>query len=390
MSRSFIRGEITGADIQGTLQKLTEADVTLYDTQFQDDLTVLITCEPGDFRKVQSICGKRGDRVTILHRQGLYWNLRAIMGRPVLVAGFALILFLSLFLPSRVLFVEVEGEENIPPRKILETASNCGIRFGASRRSVRSEKMKNALLEAMPELQWAGVNTKGCTAVITVRERTTISQSGEVRELSHIVALTDARITSCTATRGTLLCTPGQAVVAGQILISGFTDTGLTIRADRAEGEVYGQTMRNFRGISLSQWHSVVKTGTQMKKISLLIGKKRINLWKDSGIWDATCDRMYEEYYITLPGGYRLPLALAVERFSVRDLTPQEFPQIDAEALLLEFAESSLKQTMVAGSINSRRVSVTPEPGIWILTGEYRCTEMIGIRQRFQIGEKNG
>ena len=241
MSRSFIRGEITGADIQGTLQKLTEADVTLYDTQFQDDLTALITCEPGDFRKVQSICGKRGDRVIILRRQGWYWNLRAIMGRPVLVAGFALILFLSLFLPSRVLFVEVEGCDHTPQRKILETASNCGIRFGASRRSVRSEKMKNALLEAMPELQWAGVNTKGCTAVITVRERTTLSQSGEVRELSHIVALTDARITSCTATRGTLLCTPGQAVVAGQILISGFTDTGLTIRADRAEGEVYGR-----------------------------------------------------------------------------------------------------------------------------------------------------
>lgn len=32
--------------------------------------------------------------------------------------------------------------------------------------------MKNALLSAIPELQWAGVNTYGCRAVISVRERT--------------------------------------------------------------------------------------------------------------------------------------------------------------------------------------------------------------------------
>ena len=387
MIRSLLTAEITGADIPASLRSLTEQGITLLCTVFQNDLTVQVTLLRSDYGKFRKICEKRGDRVNILTHRGIYWKARDFLRRPLLLLGCLLLVFAVLYLPSRVLFVQVEGNRRLPDRQILEMADTCGIGFGASRRAVRSEKMKNALLQAMPELQWAGVNTKGCVAVITVRERTIPEQSSVDEGVSHIVALTDARIVSCTATRGNLLCAPGQAVKAGQILISGYTDTGLTIRAEGAEGEIYGQTRRSFRAVTPVFSGSTRRNGTQMKKYSLILGKKRINLWKDSGIWDATCDRIYEEYYITLPGGFLLPLALAVERFAVLETVQQEIPQEKAEALLSEFAESSLIQSMIAGTIDTCDVSVVPEPGIWILTGEYRCTELIGICQRLQIGE---
>ena len=387
MMQNLITAEVTGADIPETLQSLINGDITLLCINPKDELTVQLTLQRRYFRKLRQICERRGDKICILNRQGLYWNVRTYLHRPVLMAGFLIILFLTLYLPSRILFVKVEGNSQITDRQIIDMADACGIGFGASRRGVRSEKMKNALLEAIPELQWAGVNTKGCVAVITVREREMPYRNMAEEGLCHIVSLTDAVITDCTATRGTMLCTPGQAVRAGQILISGYTDTGLSVRADRAEGEVYGRTRRSFRSVTPGMSAVVMKTGGQKKKISLLLGKKRINLWKDSGIWNATCDRIYEEYYITLPVGFLLPLALAVERFAVLETVQQEIPQEKAEALLSEFAESSLIRSMIAGTIDTCDVSVVPEPGIWILTGEYRCTELIGICQRLQIGE---
>ena len=387
MIRSLLTAEITGADIPASLRSLTEQGITLLCTVFQNDLTVQVTLLRSDYGKFRKICEKRGDRVNILTHRGIYWKARDFLRRPLLLLGCLLLVFAVLYLPSRVLFVQVEGNRRLPDRQILEMADTCGIGFGASRRAVRSEKMKNALLEAMPELQWAGVNTKGCVAVITVRERTIPEQLSVSDGVSHIVALTDARIVSCTATRGNLLCAPGQAVKAGQILISGYTDTGLTIRAEGAEGEIYGQTRRNFRAVTPVFSGSTLQNGVQMKKYSLILGKKRINLWKDSGIWDATCDRMYEEYYITLPGGFRLPAALAVERYDAWDLTPQEIPQAEAEALLSDFVEAQLMECMIAGRIISRETSICGESGLWILAGEYRCVELIGIRQRLQIGE---
>ena len=98
---------------------------------------------------------------------------------------------------------------------------------------------------------------------------------------------------------------------------------------------------------------------------------------------------MYEEYYITLPGGFRLPLALAVDTFSRTTYLEKEIPQPEAELLLREFGEGYLKNIMIAGTIRSSDLSFESEPGILILTGEYRCEELIGVAQQLQIGEEN-
>jgi len=378
---------LTGADISATLDILARRGIPLSHCSLVSELEALVTIRRSYLRKLEEICKKRGDTLRLTRRKGMYWTLRALWKRPVLTVGLMLYLLAALYLPTRVFFVRVVGNTSIPTRLILEAAADRGICFGASRREVRSEKMKNALLEAIPELQWAGVNTYGCTAEISVRERTQQENDQSLSRFGHIVACRDGVITSCNATRGTLVAAPGQAVSAGDILISGYTDCGLSIRAEQAQGEIFAATRHELQAvvpqISLSEGKNV----QELKKYSLLVGKKRINLWKDSGIWDATCDRMYEEYYITLPGGFQLPLALAVERFDVSEYVQREIPQADAERCLSEMAERHLSRTMVAGTIHSRDISVTSGDGIWILAGEYRCTEMIGIMQRLQIGE---
>lgn len=382
--------ELTGADIPGTLHALSERGITLLKTIPIDDLTVRINIGRKDYLRIREIAEKRGDTLVVRNRMGLYWKFRELLNRPVLILGLCLLLILSAYLPTRIFFVQVEGNVVIPTRLILEKAGECGIGFGASRRAVRSERMKNTLLEAVPQLQWAGVNTRGCVAVISVRERAEEQETAEPSAFGHIVALMDAYILSCTATKGNLICGPGQAVVEGQILISGYTDTGLCIRAEQAQGEIYGRTIRSLELVTPSGTVKKTDKDGEGRKISLLIGKKRINLWKDSGIWDTTCDRMYEEYYITLPGGFQLPAALTVERYVSRKLSETEIPQAEAEQLLESTARRYLKEQMLAGSIRDLQPEFTAEPGIVQMAGKFDCVELIGVMQRLQIGETNG
>ena len=388
MASGAVQLQITGADIPGTLRLLTSRGVVLKNTVMKDDLTVEATTLDPD--SIKRLCEKRGDTVKITGRRGAYWTWKALLNRPVLLLGMLLFLLISLYFPSRVLFVRVEGNHKIPTRMILERAGECGIGFGASRRAVRSEKMKNALLESVPELQWAGVNTRGCVAVISVRERSEQADAEMQSEFGHIVALTEGVITDCTATRGTLLCMPGQAVAEGDILISGYTDTGLAIRAEQAQGEIYGLTTRELNATTLSKCLKTMETGEEKKKITLLLGKKRINLWKDSGIWDITCDRMYEEYYITLPGGFQLPAAIAVERFRIADPVDSVIPQERLQILLEDTAKRYLAQLMLAGSIQDSALAFEQSNGAVTMAGKYRCNELIGVMQRLQIGETNG
>ena len=381
---------VTGAEVEVTLKILTSVGVKLHQVRRLDALTASFVIQKQDYSKTKTICEKRGDGLRILRRGGVGHRLNALLRRPILFFGLMLVLAATLCIPSRVLFIQVEGNESVPDRLILEAAEQCGICFGASRRDVRSEKIKNALLEQVPQLQWAGVNTRGCVAMISVRERIPEETTPVPSDFGHVVAVREGIITSCTAYSGTLLCTPGSAVAEGEILISGYTDCGLCIRAEQAQGEIYANTVRQIRAVIPDSLLEQSNTGKVKRKISLIVGKKRIFLWKYSGIWDSTCDRMYEEYYVTLPGGFQLPLALGVETFYPGTVSQRKITGEEAQTLLDKSCDSYLTVQMIGGSILDEQLHYTTEEGCMRLAAQYICNEMIGKMQRQQIGENNG
>ena len=387
----MVEVELTSADPEGTLAAAAEKNIAVFSVTRKEALVMHLRVFRRDLPALRELCEKRGDRLSVRRTLGIYWTLKRFLARPVLVLGIGLLLFLTLFLPTRVLFVRVEGNSALPDRQILEAAEALGIRFGASRRGVRSERIKNALLGAIPELQWAGVNTRGCTAVISVRERTPEEKAGEEENrVGSVVAARDGVVVSCTVLEGTAKCTPGQAVRQGQVLISGYTDCGICIRAAWAKGEVYARTRREITVITPAEWDERdAQTGSAMR-FSLIFGKKRINLWKGSGIWDSSCGRIETEYPLVLPGGFRLPVALAVEKLTFWNTEPTASIEAAAEAELKAFADDYLTSQMVAGKILYAVESVFPQAGGYVLTGQYDCLEMIGRERAEEMGENHG
>lgn len=379
--------ELTSADVARALDEINEAGIEIRNAVPTGNLTVCFSIRRTDWRRLKQLQLRKGNTLKLLHRSGIYWSGKRLLHRPMLLLGLIMLILFALFVPSRVYFVRVEGNVTVPERLILEAAAESGIRFGASRRDVRSEKMKNRLLSALPQLQWAGVNTYGCVAVISVRERNIPDEHIKSDEVASIVASRDGVILSCTATRGDLLCVPGQAVREGDILISGFTDCGLTVTAARADGEILAQTTRNLTILTPTDCQIQGSIRSKRTKYSLIIGKKRINFYKGSGIWGATCDKIETEYHLTLPGGFQLPVTLVREDVVSYDLADAE--RQNADTLLAHSAESYLRRTMVAGTIIGADTRITGNDGAKCLTGTYACTEMIGKIRR-EIGEYNG
>ena len=371
----MVRFKLTSADPAAAISQVNAAGITVFDAdRVDDDIVTEFSVRRQDVNKLQSLAKKRGYDLTLSRRSGIYWVGKRFLRRPVLTAGILLFLLAAMYLPSRIFFFEIEGNITIPTRLILEKCQQCGISFGASRREVRSEKMKNALLAAIPELQWAGINTSGCRAVITVRERTKTQQPQNDCGVSSIVAKRDGVITQCTVIKGNPLCKVGQAVRAGEVLVSGYTDCGITIQATQAQGEIYAATNRTLTAISPLNWQSKgTKTVTE-KKYSVIIGKKRINFYKGSGISGATCDKMYTKSYVTLPGGFQLPIIVATEIWTYYDESTVTLSQPD----LSNFANRYLLEQMIAGQIVSRFESGMADEGIYRFQGNYACTEMIG------------
>ena len=382
--------EIVGADTAATLTRLQAASVTVYDVIRTDDLSLKFSIDRQQLKQVRRIVQKRGDRIRVTARRGVYWTGKGIMKRPVFVFGLMFLLWMSAVLPTRIFFVRVEGNATVPTRLILEQAAKCGIAFGAERREVRSEKMKNALLEAMPELQWAGVNTSGCVATISVREREIAEQLNKNSVVTSLVASRDGVILSCTATRGNLLCKAGQAVKAGEVLISGYTNCGLAIRAGKADGEIFALTQREITALTPAHYENRGEKKEEIIKYSLIIGKKRINFYKDSGNFDDTCVKMYMEEYMTLPGGFQLPVALVTEVWTYYEPADEKRTERAVQETVSEFVSDYLGSLMIAGQIVTKQESVIFEEDVCILSGSYTCKEMIGRVQKEEIIAPDG
>lgn len=376
----YVRLRLTSADCASRLRLLAEQGIRLEEIRYVSELAVEFTILRRELKRAEDLLERRGERPEVLGRGGAVERITGWCRYPIILGTLALMLWGTMWIPGRILFIRVQGNGDIPARQIIAEAAECGVYFGASRRELRSEQVKNKLLYAIPELSWAGVNTSGCVATITVRPRAQEpEQAGEAGPAS-MVALRDAVVTEVTVTGGTGLCQPGQAVQAGQVLISGYSDLGICTRVQRAAGEVYGMTARQIRAVLPEETGQIVQTGQTVEKYSLLIGKKRINFDSDSGILYTSCGKMREVRWLTLPGGWELPIALVVERYDLTEVVPAQ--RTDCEGVLEDTVRRSLLRDMVAGEILSARTETSQDGGCWVLDGSYECREMIGrLRQ---------
>lgn len=379
----LVKCRVYHADIVALVSKIAVV-LPIKNIKFEDDLAAILEIKRIHYLKLKKIIECSGGKLQVIRKMGVFWSLKAAFRRPVILIGISILLFLIFYLPTRVLFFSVEGNQLLSDYLILEKAEQSGVSFGISRSHVRSEYVKNKLLESLPELQWACINTKGCTATITVRERSTEEKNGKSTS-STIVAARDGIVTNMSVFQGVPRCAAGDAVKRGQILISGIVDYGLLVKNTGAEGEIFAETGHE---LSVATPTVFLKDGgikRKTVKYSFIVGKKLINFRKSSGISPVECVRMYKRKYITLPGGFCLPLAIVKETLYFRDLHITEDIKRDNYTWLHEDAKVYLQSYMVAGKIISARTTAFMDKGTCNLYGEYRCEEMIGSTRKEEM-----
>lgn len=374
--------QINSADMMLVLKNLNRQGVYLEEITWIDPLTITGSVLHRDLPAIKQILSSRGDSYTIRRRYGVRNIIRKFWKRPVLSVGVCLLLAIVVTLPTRILFVRVEGNQTVADNLIIESAAKHGIYFGASREKIRSERIKNVLLQELPDLQWIGVNTAGAVAVIQVEERHSNEQpETEGVSYTNIIARKDGIIYSGTVLSGNALFSVGEAVKAGQTLVSGYTDHGLKIVISNAEAEIYAQTKENITLVYPTGYLTKTATSGSMKRYSLQIGKNFINLYKDSGISPIGCDKMYVEKKMVLPGGFTLPISLWVEQITLRKMAVQTAGNTVEHAFLEKLSDSYILQHTVAGEILSRHSTFEAQDGRIEVSSQYICLEMIGQKQ---------
>lgn len=382
---SMITLEVTSASCTELLNKISAAGVELFDVSDLESLQIRFKIRRKDYLLTKKLLDKHDASYSVTDKHGVYWLTLGLIYRPVLIVGVLILLFMTVYLPTKVLFVEITGNHSVPAHFILDKAETCGIRFGASRRQLRNEAVKNYLLEEIKELQWAAVNTRGCVATITVEEKADIEKKEDTEKYGNIIASRDGVITEMTVLNGTALCKVGQAVNRGQTLVSGYGDYGLLVKATGADGEVKAQTIHKVTTKTLTE--SAMRTRLKDKKdrYSIIIGKNIINFSKGSGIYPTKCVRMYKEYNIILPGGFRLPVSLIKESCLYYDTETVFDEDLESCAWVEKQTEETVLDSMIGGQIIRKLSGFDLSNGVCKYECTYICHEVISRIRKEEI-----
>lgn len=376
----FLQGEarvrITGACPQGCLNAFSKDGVEFWDICREDALHYCVSIRPAALSKAEKLGLRTFCTVECLRQRGLKRTLRQALRRPMLLFGVCGAVFLLFFLQSFVWTVEIDGCETVRPETVSRALCELGIHCGTRTGDIAYKEVRHELLNLVPELSWAAVNRSGGKLHVLVTERQHTPSADPPYAAANLVAVRDGVLTEVSVLEGMRLCSVGDTVREGQTLVSGVEDYGLYLRAVCAQGEIYGQTWRTQTVVTPAMRQEKRYTGRQWKRVTLVIGRKRIKLFGNSGISGVTCDKMIDVKELTL-SEYCFPVRLETEilREYETDAVPKQrkTAQDTLTAAFLRMTEAG----MVAGRVEEAHYRMETGGELLVLHCECTCNEML-------------
>ena len=347
-------------------------------------------CEDGAVRLSVTVAGY--GRLRALARETGAFALRSVgrAGAPVFLHGirkrYALLIGMGLCLAllwASSLFVwqiGVTGNETVSSEEILAVLSDLGVGIGTFTPSLRGSMVTDRALLRLPALSWMAVNVRGSRAEVVVREKVLPPRLRDEKTPSVVQAGKAGILTALRVECGTPAAAAGDAVAAGDTLISGVVGSVSSgSRLVHAAGEAAARTWYSFSDTIPLSWAEKEYTGRTKTRTALVFGEKRINLYAGSGNPYADYDKMTSCKTLLLPGGAALPLAVVKETY--REYVPRGAAvTADAAGRLLEARLlARLGREIGAGSVKKTGFAYSVKNGALTVTLSAECLEEIGV-----------
>lgn len=187
------------------------------------------------FYNLRPIVRSLGCRVHIIGKHGAAFSITKMRFRKVLLFGWIAVIAALGILSRFVWIIEVEGCDAVTEAEVRQMLGNIGIKTGIVRTEIATGEVGGRLSQLDKRIAWAGASVDGVVLRVSITES---SENSDIVPYTdgprNIVAKKDGVILHIVALKGDGVVNEGDAVKAGDLLITGdlsSDDVGMYVGA---------------------------------------------------------------------------------------------------------------------------------------------------------------
>lgn len=360
----FLKGyviiEIYGKNTARFINICLRRGIRIFGTQPLDDGALRLAVLKKDFFLLPSVARKTKTRVRIKRKRGLYNIAARYKKRPMFAAGLFVFLLFFAITSQFIWVVEINGVERADYDKIIAVLEENGVKSGARKKDLPPlGEIKKDILFRNDDIAWAWVYIEGAKARVEISEKVIPPRVTDKSVTSDVSARCRGVIKKIIAKSGETLLKEGDAVEAGDVIISGKVSTYREGESEkyiyvRAIGDVEAYTTHSAEGDYNTYYESRTPTGERKSYYSLELFGKKFDLFKNKSISYEEFDKIESRNELSLPFFGYSGIALCSERYE--EVTVNREP-LSTDAAL-DMARTELEEKIAKElSVGSRLVS---------------------------------
>ena len=373
------------ANAPRTLNFCMEREISFCDFAGETDGGVSISCFLPSAKRIRSYAEAQGFPVTVEKTGGLPLLLWQRKKRWGLILGAMLSILLLVVSEQFVWDVRVFGNEQMTEGEVIAELAACGFGEGSPLKGFYAGELENRVLLNSDRLSWISIHMEGTVAVVQVVERTD-RQEEALKLPANLIATADGQIEGIELYRGDCVVKLGQAVRAGELLVSGVYDSQTQgFRYTRAAGRILARTERTVRVEIPLEYVQKCYTDEKIGSITLNFFQKSMKIYKSTGNDTGACDIIEEVKGLSAWGLSNVPVLVTVQRLKCYEEVTRERTEEEAIALAYEALSEQLGAISPEITLLSKQIETTVTDASVILECRLTCIENIAEQVEFEV-----
>lgn len=337
------------------------------------------------YKMLHKIAYSHGGRVKIYKRRGVPFLFSPLNNRWGFFSGVVYLIAFISFMGGFVWNITVTGNDRVLSVKIVDYLAENGFKVGTRWSDIDKEQLEISVLSEFEEVAWISINKFGSTASIEINE--TVDKPEMIDDnITNVRALKDGVITDIEVFGGWAEVKVGEAVTAGDLLISGVRES--EVDEENHYAHAYGSVLAEVNeeislNINRNQEENISTKSREYK--SLFIFGKTIPLYfkKEKGTAVETTEKTY-----LVINSYRLPFGMITERedYFITETNPLSNESL--ETLARAELEKEKEKRFDGCEILSEDIKIDMAENGCTVTGSYTVIRDIAVETEILFDEE--